>query len=647
MDLFRDYLWPDVAFCQAVLVFMIGVMLVWALWFINAVFQHLSHRRQLKRLLDPTVLQNLKTPPATAIPTAPSTPVSEEKAPRPPAGPDYKSLQQQRTRFLKICKFNKATPVADHVMYILRAGQAGQSIDIRGLLEHTFGKLFPEQRLLRSVSNLFIIIGLLGTLIGLAFSMNSLGSLSEKLHQAANMRAGLGSVLIDLRSAFAPSIWGVVATIATVLIQTFYARLALGSLAQKIEQETYFNWIPLLAPSPDETLLQKNEELLRSTIAAQATFTAKAATLASMLEDLEQRMRVATESTTDYVGAIHSVERTAELLREGVADRLVTFGESFAKSTTLLVEQQTKLLELHEQIRQEGQVFRAGMAGPLAEQSLLIKAISDEIKEIHSGTLTTHQEVLERWIKIELALQLFINEATGKMSAEREKDRAVLGSIKESIQLSLEAVRRSMATVETEANNRMAILGNQMTNYGDKISNSVVFVGDRTKSYDDTMSKVSLQIAESLKKMEEQQTTTQGSLAPLLEALDTLGTMLNAYLSETEGLETESACSSQEEKGDGLAPILREQLAEIKRLCTIIEQKASDDWPGVHTRPPLEAGLAGRTSDPILKRYLEDTLMTQRRLLGEMQEVSLLMGKLLEASKSRPQRFESSWITKV
>lgn len=89
---------------------------------------------------------------------------------------------------------------------------------------------------LQSLLNLFVVIGLLGTLFGLA----------ESLPRIQAQNRDLTPLLSGLRSAFAPSIWGVAASIVCGIALAGYRLLLLDPLLADLRRKTTA-WIDALA----------------------------------------------------------------------------------------------------------------------------------------------------------------------------------------------------------------------------------------------------------------------------------------------------------------------------------------------------------------------------------------------------------------
>src|SRR5258705_483725 len=101
----------------------------------------------------------------------------------------------------------KDGPVALHLRAIFEAGWNESQLDVRALIQNTSNVFLRGNNLHRSLLSTFIVLGLLGTLFGLADALSSLDVLTKNGElNSAELNAGLKILLGSLKSAFAPSI---------------------------------------------------------------------------------------------------------------------------------------------------------------------------------------------------------------------------------------------------------------------------------------------------------------------------------------------------------------------------------------------------------------------------------------------------------
>src|SRR5260370_17462551 len=189
-----DFLRPENPIAKwivvALLLLYVGwlILLGWNLW------RQLLFRSQIKRCSDVSDLRPEELTPIDI--EGPSSPVI--------ARPGV-------TVFLRYARANgiEGGPIGRHVRAIFEAGRTESQIDARGLIKNTSDELFRTNSLHRSLLSIFIIVGLLGTLFGLADTMASLDSL---LHGTTltndTLSQGLRSFLATLPAPSPPTTHG-------------------------------------------------------------------------------------------------------------------------------------------------------------------------------------------------------------------------------------------------------------------------------------------------------------------------------------------------------------------------------------------------------------------------------------------------------
>ncbi len=147
-----------------------------------------------------------------------------------------------------------------HLNALTSAGENGRSIDVQALTRSTTAALGLNNGWLKSTLSLFIIVGLLGTLWGLASSLDQLSRMTPdgSSMTSESLALGLNVLLSKLGGAFAPSIYGVGFTIIGVLLFALYSRVANLPLLHLVERQTIAFWAPALTePEANASLLMR------------------------------------------------------------------------------------------------------------------------------------------------------------------------------------------------------------------------------------------------------------------------------------------------------------------------------------------------------------------------------------------------------
>lgn len=151
-------------------------------------------------------------------------------------------------------------PIFEHLKAIYDAGRKSSRLDADLLVKNTIDKICTDVDMIKSCISIFLVIGILGTLIGLGLSIGSFNGDSFIINaQANNTAKELSKLFGNLRGAFAPSMWGVFFTILFVICYTFFIQEGcINKLTDKLTTNTIKVWLPALYP----TDFQKGENTM-------------------------------------------------------------------------------------------------------------------------------------------------------------------------------------------------------------------------------------------------------------------------------------------------------------------------------------------------------------------------------------------------
>ncbi|HVQ38124.1 MAG TPA: hypothetical protein VMS31_11360 [Pyrinomonadaceae bacterium] len=362
-----DYLTPENPIARWIVYTLVALFLFWFISLLWSLWRHLSYRRQIMDNKDTAgVLKGITTDLQADRPGAVSSPL---------IGP--KAFQI----FLIKKQLPKRGPIARHLRAIFEAGWNESQLDVPGLIKNTSDELFRINSLHRSLLSIFIILGLLGTLFGLADTLGSLDTLLHGTGQLNNDSLGqsLQRLLGTLKSAFAPSIWGVSLTVLGVLIFAFYVRIVALPLAGLLERMTLTVWIPQLVPTTSQKLLEKlqlsEHQMQRSFEAAQE--------VAEFAESIRDK-------TGDF-GQILSLASRKLKQMDKVAGELETFSKNFVEGVRTLAPFQQDLRSLYQQMADESRAFQASVQSNIAG--------SQEFQQQIRGQLNSQHEQMAQVLK--------------------------------------------------------------------------------------------------------------------------------------------------------------------------------------------------------------------------------------------------------
>lgn len=146
----------------------------------------------------------------------------------------------------------------EHLKDIYDAGTKNSRLDSELLVKNTISKIFTNIDTIRTGISMFLVIGILGTLAGLAISLSNFhleavtanGQSQAITLTSAVISEYLEGMFANLSGAFAPSMCGVFFTIISVLLYTYFIQeCCVNALTEKLTIFTIRYWLPSLYPS--------------------------------------------------------------------------------------------------------------------------------------------------------------------------------------------------------------------------------------------------------------------------------------------------------------------------------------------------------------------------------------------------------------
>lgn len=293
------------------------------------------------------------------------------------------ALQQ----FEILCKKNGIKDngaVATHIKTIIKAGEEQSRLEVSSLIENTSNKIFAANSYLKAIMSLFIVIGLLGTLFGLANSLAQLLPAIDAMNSSqssAIMTNSLNDLLFHLKGAFAPSIWGISFTVLSIFIFSRYLRFTCMDTKNLLDRLTIMNWVPLLYPTTtqrmQEALLKSEKQMNRSFSAAQK--------VAEFAEDIEDQAKDFQEGLKK---AVKDVKRFSSQAR-----RFEEFSDKFFTSVENLTSFQQDLNQLYQQMVNQAGAFQAEVSSSLAGIEGFSNDLHNIIKKQNENLVTVVQSL--------------------------------------------------------------------------------------------------------------------------------------------------------------------------------------------------------------------------------------------------------------
>lgn len=373
-------------------------------------------------------------------------------------GTDVLSLSSQVgadaifSQFCKARSIKEGSIVAKHIRTIFNAGWEESRLETSELIKHTTNELFMANGFLRSLLATFIIIGILGTLFGLADGLSHLSPPEQNSQLVTpELMEGLKQLLKGLKSAFAPSIWGVSFTIGGVLLFNAFIQFAAAPARNTLEVMTLNIWVPQLYPSVSqkmvETLQLSQKQMERSFQAAQKVANV-AETIQGGVTELDESLRSANGALSTLVQTTAGIDRFADKFIEGVG-KLTPFQDELRRLYERMVDDsktfQATVTNSNARAEEIQQKARALLEGQYSQ----LQAVLNGLKSYESAYLTQRHEIDAKIQRVlEAAQKAFSN--LGERNSElvravgeplRTELVTKLGDVENTLRVQLKAIK--------------------------------------------------------------------------------------------------------------------------------------------------------------------------------------------------------------
>jgi len=309
--------------------------------------------------------------------------------------------------------------ISAHLKSIFFAGWQEGRLEAGELIRHTAQQLFSWNAVLRATLATFIVIGLLGTLFGLADSLAGLAPIMQNKVATGGAAAtnealqeSLLSLLVKLKSAFAPSIWGVGLTILGIAFHSWYMRSSAAPVQETLERLTLTIWISQLYPTRSQAL----QETLEKSFDAAKKVAKVADKIESGSEDFSKNLEKANSLTRHFSEAALRLDHVSDTIDKAFTDRLVTFSQDFSANVQKLSSFENELKSLYAQMQQESAAFHQTYGDTLNKQNTSLHEIVSSMKSYENA-------YLEKQDSITTDMKNFVSIATEANKSVSEKNR--------------------------------------------------------------------------------------------------------------------------------------------------------------------------------------------------------------------------------
>ncbi|MBC8031143.1 MAG: apolipoprotein A1/A4/E family protein [Pyrinomonadaceae bacterium] len=515
-----DYLIPQNPIALWIVYLLVVLFGFWFGLLVVSLWRHLQYAVQIARCQDVSGLR------------VPERLVSDENA------DSASAVQRSNEEIFNSFELAKAlptrSPITSHLRAIFEAGRNESQLDARGLIKNTSDALFRINTLHRSLLSIFIILGLLGTLFGLADTMAALDELLRGTSQLNNdtLSLSLQQLLGTLKGAFAPSILGVSLTVFGVLLFAFYLRAVALPLGGLLERTTLTVWIPQLVPTPSQKLQERlhlsREQMERSVEAAKQ--------VTEFADDFQQKAGTLRETLGLSTEALKEMGK--------VANTLSTFSQKFVEGVNALTPFQDDLRKLYNQMTQESRAFQESVQRNIAGSEEFRQRIQEQL---NSGNLQLVQvlQALQSYEAAYVANREGIDEKLGAVLVGAEKAFQSLGQRNEEIGQALEAalgkplrenLTASLGEVQTELQERLREIKEslevQLGSLGEKLRQLDAPLNTAAQKFTDTFSNFNEYTNEWRTKLQREFATQNETNQQQLKTLESLSKQIPQLLQQ-------------------------------------------------------------------------------------------------------------------
>lgn len=232
----------------------------------------------------------------------------------------------------KLGKTNSTFVLFEHLKAIYDAGIKSSRLDADLLVKNTVDKIFTGVDSIKTSISLFLVIGILGTLAGLAISIGGFSGANFVMTGQSGSTADQLSLLFgNLRGAFAPSMWGVFFTITYVFGYSWFVQeKCINKVTEKLTINTIRSWLPRLYP----TDFQRGEQNLRK--------------LKATIENADG----INNGVRDLEKSLNSSNKTLRQLSK-VSETIQKASDKFDQSTDKIL----RIKELYEELKKANEAF--------------------------------------------------------------------------------------------------------------------------------------------------------------------------------------------------------------------------------------------------------------------------------------------------
>lgn len=476
----------------------------------------------------------------------------------------------------------------EHLKAIYDAGAQSSRLDADLLVKNTVDKIFTGVDSLKTSISLFLVIGILGTLVGLAISIGGFSGGNFVMSGQNGATADELSLLFNnLRGAFAPSMWGVFFTIVFVFSYSWKIQEGcINKVAEKLTINTIRYWLPNLYP----TDFQKGEQSLvklKATIANADGINSGVRALEKNLTSSNATLQQLSKVSDSIQQASHKFDQSTDKITKlkVLYDELKQANENFNSSVTKLVdsalqEQKTSYQDYMKVVEKNCADVQNANQDMKEQMIQYFDALTEVLKQQNNSFSTGLQQQIDTW-KMTLEQQNSqLKQVISQLQVYDENFFQTVNESKDSLNKSIEVNRK--AAMDNQA------LAEKLREFEDKLLHR----------QDELMAQISQPMTQKLSNIAE-------ALQHIVEAL-------------------------KDQKGQ-----LNEQDDQLKQLLLSLQKTAQSFHDESKAMMVMMASKQGGASSEIINQYLKaqadsmaDTVNQRReREMAKERELELLLSR--------------------
>lgn len=520
--------------------------------------------------------------------------------------------------FSKFCtegSLDRESPIAKHLNAIFLAGWDESRLEVGELINHTTSELFKRNSLFRSVLAVFIVIGLFGTLFGLADSLTGLfpalkaNVASEtSAENSEGMIQALGILLEGMKGALAPSICGIFFTILGVILYGVYLQFACHPIKAVLERLTLTVWVPQLYPTTSQKLIQT----LRESEAQMRSGYETAVRVDGMVENIQTNVDAFNRSLTQAnaiteplaesgtkinaaaasistaaaelnKGFTESLNDFADVLNKGFLQSLSEFSEKFTTSVTQLTGFQDEIRKLHQEFQKAADQKLDQQTEKLNQQNQNLIQASNALDQVLNVLKDYETAYIDSRKQIDETLQAFIRKATETNTSIYTENREWFEKMNADNRQQLSAMQNhltgNLETLKQNLVDELEVLNERLENFDTPLKKAV---GEIKGVFDERLTTLNEQLEKFPEPIQKSADQMRGTFANLVN-----------FMREIVG-DLQREIREQNEKYEAQLTGVKSLNESVKSLLTQLDENSKNQKDAVNT---LSTNVGGLTTD--------------------------------------------------